>query len=730
MLQKISNLKIGIRLWIGFGAGLGAIILISFIGLNGLSTLEDEIQIIVHDRTVKIEQANHIIDQANLISRVMGKLPIILDEPDKLDKEIARLDEAYKIIDENVSKLTLTIKSDEGKLILQKVNNNNVAFRKVNDEFINLVKNNSPSIENYLFTTWRDNQHAFISSIDELIKFQGKKLEESANEADKTYSSLQLLVILISLGVIIFMVFASILITKSIKEPVTELKEAAMKVAAGELGVNVAVKSTDEVGELSKAFNTMSDRISQMMNDLDGLPAPLMMIDTDFNVTYFNKAASQVAGMEQNSCIGKKCYDLFKTDHCRTENCASHKAMQNRTAQISETFARPRGEAIPIAYAAKPNIDKSGKVIGALEFITDLTKAKQYENYLDKNVQDLLLEMNKFSEGDLTVAIESEKKDDLIGKLFAGFNKLVGNIKGIIVRLTDAVQATASASAQISSSAEEMAAGAQEQSTQTTEIASAVEQMTKTILETSKNSANAAEQSKVAKEVAQVGGKSIQETISGMNKISDVVEKAAVTIKALGTSSEKIGTIIEVINDIADQTNLLALNAAIEAARAGEHGRGFAVVADEVRKLAERTTKATKEIESMIKEIQKDTNDAVVAMNSGTDEVKNGLQLVNESGNSLNEIIANTDKVLDIINQVAAASEEQSSAAEQISHNIEGINSVTQQAAAGVQQIARAAEDLNNLTVTLQRLIDQFKLENNNQYGSMSVRTNGRLIKH
>lgn len=188
-----------------------------------------------------------------------------------------------------------------------------------------------------------------------------------------------------------------------------------------------------------------------------------------------------------------------------------------------------------------------------------------------------------------------------------------------------------------------------------------------------------------------------------------------------------IWEIIQVIDDIADQTNLLALNAAIEAARAGEQGRGFAVVADEVRKLAERTTKATKEIAEMINQIQKDTAGAVSSIEEGNVEVESGKKMAVKAGESLQEIIKATDKVQDVVNMVASASEEQSSASEQISRNIEAISSVTNQSAAGTQQIARAAEDLNRLTSNLEVMIGHFKL-NNHENSQITVKTNGQLI--
>lgn len=331
-------------------------------------------------------------------------------------------------------------------------------------------------------------------------------------------------------------------------------------------------------------------------------------------------------------------------------------------------------------------------------------------NFLNEELKEISSVISEVANGNLTASISTSSKFDFVKVLKTQINQMIYNLNELLVNVESAIQATASASSEISATTEQMSAGSQMQTQQAIEVAAGVEEVAKTIYENSKNAQAAVEAAKIAGQEAENGNKVVQETIMGMNKVSEMVLQTANNIEELGKSSNQIGEIVQVIEEIADQTNLLALNAAIEAARAGEQGRGFAVVADEVRKLAERTAKATKEIAVMIKKIQKDTEEAVNAMRQGTHQVETGVNYANKAGEALKRINEETQKVLALINQVAVANEEQAKAGEDIARNIENIKNVTQETAQGIQQIAEATGDLSRLTHTLEMNIQKFNL--------------------
>ena len=350
-------------------------------------------------------------------------------------------------------------------------------------------------------------------------------------------------------------------------------------------------------------------------------------------------------------------------------------------------------------------------------------QAREEKEYLSNSVENLLDKMEQVSSGDLTAQVEVNSDDD-IGKLFKGFNSTISKIRVMLTEVNKNVEEVFSGTNEISSSAEEMAAGAQEQSSQTSEVASAIQEMASTILENSRNALSASEVSKAAKELSEKGRAKVEENKAGIKKISESTSITGQIISSLASKTEQIGEITQVIDDIADQTNLLALNAAIEAARAGEQGRGFAVVADEVRKLAERTTKATGEIGQTIKAIQEEAKHANSSMIAAKESVEDGEKITIEIGDLLSELYEASNKVAMAIDQVAAASEQQTTTADEVSRSIDSINSVISESARGVEQIAASATILNNISESLANMIKEFNLHSENQ---SYISGNGRL---
>jgi methyl-accepting chemotaxis protein len=312
-------------------------------------------------------------------------------------------------------------------------------------------------------------------------------------------------------------------------------------------------------------------------------------------------------------------------------------------------------------------------------------------------------------EGDLTRRLDDSRRDEF-GELGKWFNQFVEKLRNTIAQVSDNSMQVASAANQLHSTADQIATGAEEVASQTGTVATASEEMAATSGDIAQNCQRAAENAQQASHSAQNGGAVVRETINGMNKIANQVKAAAKTVEELGARSDQIGAIVGTIEDIADQTNLLALNAAIEAARAGEQGRGFAVVADEVRALAERTTKATREIGEMIKAIQNETKGAVVAMEEGVKEVEKGTESSIKSGQALEEILEQINEVAMQINQIATAVEEQTATTGEITSNIQQVTQVVHETSRGAQETAAASGQLSSLAESLQSIVRQFKL--------------------
>ncbi len=299
---------------------------------------------------------------------------------------------------------------------------------------------------------------------------------------------------------------------------------------------------------------------------------------------------------------------------------------------------------------------------------------------------------------------------DEIERLSYSILKMACSLKGLLGQIERSSQEVSAAAQQVHSSAVQIAEGAEEVAAQAGTVATAGEEMSATSGDIAQNCQLASEGAQIASQSAQNGAEVVDRTVSVMGQIAERVKETALTVENLGTRSDQIGEIIGTIEDIADQTNLLALNAAIEAARAGEQGRGFAVVADEVRALAERTTRATKEIGEMIKAIQYETKGAVTAMEQGVRQVETGTMEASKSGQALRDILEQINNVAMQVSQIATAAEEQTATTSEISSNIQQITEVVQMTSRGAGESATAATQLSGNAEELRRLVRQFKL--------------------
>ncbi len=643
-----KDIKIGKKLYIGFGIVLALTLLVGFIGYNGLSTVSSEF--------AKADGAMGIAVSVKDLAVARRDYTIAADP-----KTAERAMEIMNSIDEQIASLLSIVDDDERPKVEQ--------IEKISKEYEGIFKE---------WVEVRSRAAETIAKIDKAEE-QARDIIRYGNSGGRYLASLQ-----------------------DVRVPYKDylLKHDDSRAATALDRLNDLIRETSGLnGSLSVALNTIKQELQNYRENHSDI--------TESNGKLVPLAAKFVESTivaEQHFAEGAAAAESSATTLAIVFVIAALLVGSLVAFVIARNIANPLAEITRVANEIAVGDVQHNIHVQQRDEIGML--AESFRNLVDY-MKSLAGAATQIAANNLTVRVEPKSDKDALG---VAFKTMINNLSTMIKELTDNATQLVSASTEIASSSEQMARGSSEQTSQTAQVSSAVEEMTATIVESSKNAGEASGMAREAATAATEGTRVVSQTIEGMNKIAKVVQDSASTIQALSKSSDQIGEIIGVIDDIADQTNLLALNAAIEAARAGEQGRGFAVVADEVRKLAERTTKATKEITDMIKGIQADTKGAVVSMEQGIQEVDSGRLLADKAGESLNAILGFSQRVQDMIQQIASAAEQQSAASEQIARNVESIANVTKENAAGIEQSASAAEQLNRQAEGLQSMVGKFRI--------------------
>ncbi len=340
-------------------------------------------------------------------------------------------------------------------------------------------------------------------------------------------------------------------------------------------------------------------------------------------------------------------------------------------------------------------------------------RARQIQEENERNqiaILRLLDELGDLAEGDLTV--NATVSEDFTGAIADSVNFAIDQLRQLVLVINSTADSVSQSSEQTQLNAVELAEASERQAQEIAGVSAAINEMTISIDQVSNNATESATVAQRSVAIAYNGAEVVQRSIEGMNVIRDQIQETSKRIKRLGESSQEIGDIVGLINDIADQTNVLALNAAIQASMAGEAGRGFAVVADEVQRLAERSANATKQIEGLVKTIQADTNEAVMSMESTTSEVVRGARLAKDAGEALEEVQSVSSTLADLIQNISNAAQQQADSAGHISHTMNIIQDITSQTSSGTMATARSIGELNEMSVALQESVTGFKVSN------------------
>lgn len=542
-----------------------------------------------------------------------------------------------------------------------------------------------------------DNMRSFIDKLTEIKLQQSEQFHTFGQNMVKEMQNTTLLFLGISLAMGVLL---CVLLTRSITVPLKRLAAYAHETASGNFTAELHIKGTDEVAKMGRALQGIpkaigaatgefgrlvkaveqgelaaradethfeqgfaelvqgGNKLAQVYtNIIDAVPVNIVTLDKDLGIRFMNSIALENTGLTLEQAYAKKCSNIFQP---QDGNEATFRAFESGHTEHGESVCTPGGKTLDTIYSASPLKDADGKILGVMKVITDLTEIKAAQHHMEQTAH---------------------------------------TASDIATRL-------ASASEELSAQIEQVGCGADIQLQRMNETATAMDQMNATASQVAQNAGGAAKGVEDQRTRAGEGAEVVRMTVEAIDGVNGQAGELKNTMQALGEKAEAIGQVMNVISDIADQTNLLALNAAIEAARAGEAGRGFAVVADEVRKLAEKTMAATKEVGDSISAIQDSAKLNIETTEGATKAIAHAADLAGRTGEVFAAILEAANANTARVQEIATAAEEQSAASDQVTAATAEVSRIVSETTVGMQASTQAVYELSQLSAELNNLMN------------------------
>jgi methyl-accepting chemotaxis protein len=697
----LKNLKVGARLALGFALMIILLVVIAFMSVMRLTELSNAVDILVHDRYVKVAQVNEALNHVNIIARALRNMILWGGNLQEVQAEETRLMASRVATTALIDDLTATIVSEEGRRRLATLNSRRQPYLDGQNAIIALAKIGQAETDAQaaalLLGTFRTQQNTYIDAWQSLREYQDSLATDDANAAEASTNQAILIVIVLGVAAVLLAVIFALLITRSIVSPLAICIAAATKLAKGDTKLEFDTSGKDELATLQREMRTMTETIQALVADAGMLVQAAVegrlktradaskhqgdfknivqgVNDTlDAVIGPLNVAADYVDRISKGN-IPPKITDTYNGDF---------NALKNNLNVCIDAVNALVTDAGMLAQAA---------VEGRLQTRADATKHQGDFRKIVEGVNrtlDLVIDpineniaiLKRMADGDLTVNMTGEYKGDF-DVLKTALNDSLAAINDLLSQVTLAVEQVTAGSQQVSQASQSLSQGATEQASSLEEITSSITQIAGQTRQNTENAVKVNGLSKTARDNAEQGNLQMKDLVAAMSDIN--------------SSAEEIRKIVKAIDDISFQINLLALNANVEAARAGKYGKGFAVVAEEVRNLAVRSAGSVQETNKMV--------------NEAINNIAKGNGLVDVTAKQLQEIVGGSAQVASLAEEVATAGKEQSQGLEQISTGLNQIDQVTQANTASAEESASAAEELSSQSQQLKAMLAKFKL--------------------